>query len=179
MKIRGNTVGTPMKPEKVVEAAGGGTVDLSNYYTKDESDGIVEQAKNDFIQFLTEMDYPSKAYVYEEAESVAEIVVSREIGDISTALDHIIELQEELIGGSGDVKTITFTIDHVEYTAIEGMTWGEWYESAFNTADIYMYIDSNGEVCGDGGIVLTNNATGDNVSADDLIMADGDYWLYI
>ncbi len=52
------------------------------------------------------------------------------IGDIEAALDAIIAIQEELIGG----KTITFTIVGIsECTAKEGMTWGEWVESEYNT----------------------------------------------
>ena len=32
---------------------------------------------------------------------------------------------------------ITFTIDGSEYQAIEGMTWGEWIDSEYNTDDYY------------------------------------------
>ena len=63
-------------------------VDLSNYFTKDEMEQIVE-----------EMDIPTKAYVYEEAERVAKNVVSKEIGDISTALDELHAYAETLKGG--------------------------------------------------------------------------------
>lgn len=62
-------------------------------------------------------------------------------------------------------KPITFTIDGTEYQAEEGMTWGEWVESEYNTStfcvcsschdtikqgvgidDEVYYIDSRGNV---------------------------------
>ena len=55
-EIFGNTLATPINPDKF-----SGSVDLSNYYTKDETDN--------------------------------------KIGDIETALDSIIAIQNELIGG--------------------------------------------------------------------------------
>ena len=33
---------------------------------------------------------------------------------------------------------ITFTIDGVEYQAEEGMTWGEWVDSEYNTDSYYI-----------------------------------------
>ena len=69
MKIRGNTVGTTMKPEKVLEKAGGLSEELA---IRDERIASVEAS----------------------------------IGDISTALDGIIAIQNELIG-----NTIIFYID--------------------------------------------------------------------
>lgn len=35
-------------------------------------------------------------------------------------------------------QTITFTIDGTQYTALSGMTWGEWVESEYNTAGYYV-----------------------------------------
>ena len=52
------------------------------------------------------------------------------IGDIETALDAIIAIQEELIG----TPTSTFTIEGQTFTVEEGMTWGEWTTSDYNTA---------------------------------------------
>lgn len=58
-EIYGNTTTTPLNPDAF--SSGGGSVDLSNYYTKTEID--------------------------------------TQIGDIETALDSIIAIQETLIGG--------------------------------------------------------------------------------
>lgn len=33
------------------------------------------------------------------------------------------------------VKIITFTIDGVEYQAVENMTWGEWVDSVYNVSN--------------------------------------------
>ena len=32
------------------------------------------------------------------------------------------------------ISEITFTVDNVAYKALEGMTWGEWVSSDYNTA---------------------------------------------
>lgn len=45
-----------------------------------------------------------------------------------------------------DASLITFTIEDVEYTAEEGMTWGEWVESEYNTDEFVIgceYCDDN------------------------------------
>lgn len=42
---------------------------------------------------------------------------------------------------TGDEPLISFTIDNTSYTAIEGMTWGEWCESEYNTNGFYIIGD--------------------------------------
>ena len=51
----------------------------------------IAQATATVEQFFVDQDFPSKAYVYEEAERVAKNVVSKEIGDISTALSETVK----------------------------------------------------------------------------------------
>ena len=54
--------------------------------------------------------------------------------------------------GGGNI--ITFAIDGIEYQAEEGMTWGEWIESEYNTDGWYInnynfiLSDSNEQVYG-------------------------------
>ena len=36
-------------------------------------------------------------------------------------------------------KLITFTIDGTTYQAIDGMTWGEWLVSSYNTDGFFQY----------------------------------------
>ena len=126
MKIRGNTVGTTMKPEKVIEAGGGGggTIDLRDYYTKAEVNQRISNSLGSLRTGLQEHDERiaaleasgstvdlSNYYTKEEIDQAAEGLlygmasenyvnetIDVRIGDISTALDHIIALQEELIG---------------------------------------------------------------------------------
>ena len=57
--------------------------------------------------------------------------VNAYVGDLDTALDRIIEIQEELMS----VPMITFTIDGTKYQAEEGMTWVEWCASEYNIGD--------------------------------------------
>lgn len=41
----------------------------------------------------------------------------------------------------GGTNLISFTIDGTKYEAEDGMTWGEWIESDYNTAGFYEYND--------------------------------------
>lgn len=70
----------------------GGSVDLSNYYTKDETNQLAQELFNG-------LEIPSNAFIYEEAVAAAEFVVNREIGDISSALDELHAYAEALKGG--------------------------------------------------------------------------------
>lgn len=59
-----------------------------------------------------------------------------------------------VLNADGTVAEITFTIDGTEYKALEGMTWGEWLESEYNTGGFYVssHVTSNG----DSGYTITN-----------------------
>jgi hypothetical protein len=90
-------------------------------------------------------------------------------GDIETALDNIIAIQEELIG------TITFTFNGVTYSALRGMTWAEWCDSKYNTIGLYTWDD---------GTVLTPNdntigtANYDYVDiTGDLVIIEGETYM--
>ena len=107
MKIRGNTVGTTLRPEKNLVKATDLTPeeqaqaranigapayeDLSNYYNKEEIAQMVSDLGLD--------DIPSTAFVWEEGVRAAEYVVNREMGDISSALTELHEYAEALKGG--------------------------------------------------------------------------------
>lgn len=53
--------------------------------------------------------------------------INESLGDIDTALDSIIAIQEELIG------TIAFSDGFHQFKALKGMTFGEWVNSQYNT----------------------------------------------
>lgn len=72
--------------------ASGSTVDLSNYYTKDELDAGTEE----MLKGLVSTNLLSEELAVRD-ERIASVEAS--IGNISTALDSIIAMQEELIGG--------------------------------------------------------------------------------
>lgn len=71
----------------------------------------------DVIDDVT-IDYATTAYVDEL------------VGDINSVL-------ESIINGGGGINIISFYITAVEYQAEEGMTWGEWINSNYNTAEFY------------------------------------------
>ena len=137
MKIRGNVIGTTMKPEKIAERIGGtGGGGAATPYYVDVYFVENEPYTNDFswhdlrneisnnrmilcrVTRTDDMLYLPLTHVDDYDESVtfsADIgyehhrvqilidgsviyTVEDRIGDISAALDHIIEIQEELIG---------------------------------------------------------------------------------
>ena len=125
-----------------------GSVDLSNYYTKDETNQLAQELVNG-------LEIPSEAFIYEEAIAAAEYVVDREIGDISSALDSISAIQNGLIG-----NTIIFYIEEIPLAATAGMTWEAWANSQKNYIGAYIsqepyeyegvtYIDFAADSAGD------------------------------
>jgi hypothetical protein len=89
MKIRGNTVGTPIKPEKAV-------VKCQNL-TEEEKAQARENIGASAIHIGTEP--PTDPNVTLWVDTDEEGIDS--LGDIETALDAIIEIQNSLIGGDG------------------------------------------------------------------------------
>ena len=95
------------------------------------------------------------------------------IGDIHTALDTIIEIQESLINGD---SLITFTTPTGEYQAEEGMTWGEWVNSEYNV-DGFVINASGYLENGDGGWIY-DYADGGHAETADLVIMAGHTYIY-
>lgn len=98
------------------------------------------------------------------------------VGDIETALDAVIEMQNRLIFG----ETIEFTISLEPYTADVNMTWAEWIESEYNTAGFVLHhVGTLGGTeiynvqTSDGKSVKTD--VGGNVQPSDAIIANHAY----
>lgn len=73
----------------------------------------------------------------------------------------------------GAASLISFTIAGTSYQAEEGMTWGEWIESEYNTDGVK--IDSSGNVLNSGGQkIATAQYSGDQTSTD-IIVANTSY----
>lgn len=74
-----------------------------------------------------------------------------------------------------EANIITFTIDGTEYQAEEGMTWGVWIYSEYNT-DGYRLANTGDEICTSYGIIVCNNETdSDSVNINDTIVNNGNY----
>lgn len=81
-------------------------------------------------------------------------------------------------GGGGDWQyviiykssIISFTIDGTSYTAEEGMTWGEWVASDYNTNG---FVESDGSIVSTIGNPLVYNNT--YVNSDDVIIYNTHY----
>lgn len=113
----------------------------------------------------------------QDRDDIAGVVYEKHFGDIGAALDEIILVQNTLMG-----KKISFTIksydDAVEtYEAIDGMTWGKWIDSDYNTFDATsgnMDGDYVGSVYdGVRGVYLNDNIA----SVTDVIVADAEYYF--
>ena len=90
------------------------------------------------------------------------------VGDIETALNAIIAIQEELINNSTITFYITDSDIYVECTAVAGMTWGEWIESGM----------APGELTWDGDMLWYENWNDDNgITLDDEIISGETYYF--
>ena len=157
---------------------------------------LYDPAKDRYLplQDVSRDDYIARAFAYnaetKELESyevyddgtanyfvrtiVDEEDLNATVGDINTALDAIIKIQEELIG------TITFTIydynQEYTFTVLDGTTWGEFMGSAhrFNCPDcegsVPMGIGADHNeivgVCADCGITWWIEDMGEAVFSD-------------
>jgi hypothetical protein len=67
-------------------------------------------------------------------------------------------------------QIITFTIDGTPYQAVDGMTWGEWVGSEYNTGGFYVYLTGN-QIWDAFGYVGTKD--GVSVLPSDIIIGNG------
>ena len=72
----------------------------------------------------------------------------------------------------GGVKIIEFTIDNTSYQAEEGMTWGEWVNSEYNT--IGVYINDYNVVYWSRGFYITDD--GLNIYSSEIIENNKGYY---
>ena len=71
----------------------------------------------------------SPAKIKHDIEPEIKEYVDTQLGDLDAALDAILAMF---------IPHIAFTVGGTECTAIEGMTWGEWCESDYNTIGAYI-----------------------------------------
>ena len=96
--------------------------------------------------------------------------IDAKLGDINAALDAILEMQESLLPSAPISFVVEWAGDTYNLEAIEGMTWREWCNSEYNTAEVYMtednmvYIGVSGLVC-----------DGHWQTPDDVIVANATY----
>ena len=95
------------------------------------------------------------------------------LGDIDTALDAILAIQESLI------KTITFNIispsTDKDYTAWRGATWGQWVNSEYNTDGFY--IDTDDVVCFEDGSRVTDDEPARNYQYSSMSIVDAGTYM--
>lgn len=73
-----------------------------------------------------------------------------------------------------DIGLITFNINNILYYAENGMTWGQWVSSAYNTSDLDTYcVDGTGPIVY--GAYVLHDSSYAEVFFDDLIIADAIY----
>ena len=110
MKIRGNTIGTNIKPEKTVV----------------KCENLTEEEKA-----------IARANIGAASEEVigmidATLTSEEVIGMIDATLNTIIAQQEEIIGTDSDAPTITFYVHNFAHTAEEDMTFEQWIGSKYD-----------------------------------------------
>ena len=154
------------------------SVALLKQIAEDNTVGDNVLTDEDIVQELSDTTdkVPSVALL---KQCMEQCVKSDELGDIETALDSIIAIQDSLIGA----KEITFTIkdsynNTATYTALEGMTWGEWCNRKYNTLgliahDNILYCDMGDDFY----VYLYDVATSMHVDPSELVIANGSYFL--
>lgn len=106
--------------------------------------------------------------------------IDQKQGDVETAIDSIIAVQDSLING------FTFTINYpaagahgIELRAGVCMTWGEWVKSRYNNVfndDELLYQDGD-ELHGAWGDEPVYNSKGEKQTLSDVIVADETYYV--
>ncbi len=152
---------------------GSGTVTLEGYWPSDATVKVTAEEKVEVVNDINSADKKELAVTFasiEKAGSNTAIVTASapvSVADISAALfgtwsgkfNYNVEYDGEA-GGSGTVTPptdpdeggavepgegqISFTIDGISYLADEGMTWGEWVESEYNTDGFVTDPESTG-----------------------------------
>ena len=74
----------------------------------------------------------------------------------------------QMLAPGGTISLIYLTIDGILYQAVDGMTWGEWVESAYNTGGFEKHTGLNAIRFGSVAMVYTNENR--YVSGDDKII---------
>lgn len=105
----------------------------------DGSDGLEineYQPEDNLVLWLAPSEEEEKINSLDDAANVSneEITSTEDTYSclyINTLINSIIERVPEL-------SMITFTIGNEEYLATEGMTWGEWLDSSYNTTGFYI-----------------------------------------
>lgn len=102
-----------------------------------------------------------------------QVYIDEQMGDISTALDSIIEMQKAICG------LIAFTIDGVTYYAVkpEGSSadWPAWLTSSYNTLGVYRGESDSKLYTPDGGKIY--NSAGEHQTAWANIEDEGVYTI--
>lgn len=152
---------------------GSGTVTLAGYWPSDATVKVTAEDKVEMVNNINSADKKELAVTFTAIELAGNntVAVSDDetvsVADISNALfgtwsgkfNYNVEYNGEA-GGSGTVTPtpdpddggavepgegqISFTIDGVQFLADEGMTWGEWVESEYNTDGFVTNPESSG-----------------------------------
>lgn len=91
------------------------------------------------------------------------------------ATGHVYEDGTCIVCGDKAIELIEFTIAGVKYAAEEGMTWGEWCDSEYNTCNCDYTAYNNYHIYCKGQFVFDNNE--DLVNIDQSIIAGVSYIL--
>lgn len=76
----------------------------------------------------------------------------------------------------GSVTLITFTVSGTSYQAEEGMTWGDWVDSSYNTGGFVLNTGHENTIATDNTFGwLVNDSNGLNVYATTTIVAGYQY----
>lgn len=182
-KIIGVTVGTPLSASKIRNDFKPEIKTYVDDLQHDLTDGriVVHMATNATNAISAQSDAKGNNI---DATYATKAEVAAQMGDISTALDRIIAIQNSLI------PRITFTVDYpiingygIELHAKAGMTWEAWVHSEYNVevntfimADKLLYQDGE-YLHGTWGDEVVYNSKGEEQTLSDVIVAGETYTI--
>lgn len=152
---------------------GSTTIEYSTTSQIDKKSGYRNPLVPQYIDRIVKVGITTNTIELTDEEKLAAqswLGITEELGDIASALDAIIAIQNALL-------KITFKIADTEYTAIKGMTWEEWINSEYNVDSYFLNeydLVMNGVM-----YVVPNGGNGNDVAyrGTDVIVANYNYGL--
>ena len=121
--------------------------------------------------------------LYGTEDTMTPAVMTNQLSNANTEVDAQTDLIQQILELLGIKDIITFTFIDTECQAEEGMTWGEWVESAYNVDGYIVYplhwIDFDVVGPNENWAISSDSQTFDYVSLTDEIIAGYDYCFNI
>ena len=166
------------------------TIDTHTLNSPDDNDDMIELSLLGIDLTLFEdggatmfgglVSYPAGTLTYTQTEIQGPDGLTIAISNDGKTLTQTLEYGVQVFTHESEVTFITFSIDGVSDTAIEGMTWYEWVNCGYNAGATRFEMagdDINSGIISYDGKMVVNTENGSLVYGNDLVIANHDYKL--